>query len=131
MSELTTRLSLLSPEQRQRLLDEWKKRRLTEIAIPIPRQAAESGDFPLSFSQERIWFLDQLSPGSAFYNIASAQKIPFAVNRPVLERALTALVRRHGALRTVFPVVEGEPVQRVLPPQPVACALADLGPVPG
>ncbi len=130
MSELATRLARLSPEQRQRVLDEWKTRRHNEITTPIPRNPANSGDYQLSFAQERLWFLDQLSPGNAFYNISSAQRIPFAVNHSALERALSALVKRHGALRTIFPVVQGEPVQRVLPPGPVTCALIDLGSVP-
>ncbi|HXD30196.1 MAG TPA: amino acid adenylation domain-containing protein [Pyrinomonadaceae bacterium] len=129
MSELSARLARLSVEQRHRVLEEWDKRRHNEFRAPIPRQASLSGDYKLSFGQERLWFLDQLSPGSVFYNISSAHRIPYAVEHSVLEGALTALVRRHGALRTIFPVVAGDPVQRVLPPAPVQCALIDLGSV--
>ncbi|HKP36398.1 MAG TPA: amino acid adenylation domain-containing protein, partial [Pyrinomonadaceae bacterium] len=106
-------------------------RRNGESTASIPRHDTESGDYPLSFSQERLWFLDQLTPGNPFYNISSAQRIPFAVNHSILERALSALVRRHGALRTIFPLVAEEPVQRVLPPEDAQCALIDLGPVIG
>ena len=92
MRELSDRLARLSPAQRQRLLDEWRTRQHGDGAPPIQRIAQDGGDFPLSFAQERLWFLDQLSPGSAFYNISSAQRIPFAVNHEALERALTKLV---------------------------------------
>lgn len=132
MSELSARLARLSPEQRQRVLDEWQKtRQRSEGVSSIPRVAKDGDDYPLSFAQERLWFLDQLTPGSPFYNISSAQRIPFAVDQAVLDRALSELVRRHGALRTIFPVIEGEPVQRLLPPAPVRCAFIDLGSMPG
>jgi amino acid adenylation domain-containing protein len=132
MSELSARLARLSPEQRQRVLNEWQTRQRGDAASsPIARIAKDGGDYPLSFAQERLWFLDQLTPGSPFYNISSAQRIPFAVNPAVLDRALSELVRRHGALRTIFPVVEGEPVQRLLHPAPVRCAFLDLGSMPG
>jgi amino acid adenylation domain-containing protein len=113
------------------MLKEWETRRHSEITAPIPRHAAQSGDYPLSFAQERLWFLDQLSPGSPFYNLSSAQRIPFAVNHSVLKRALSELARRHGALRTIFPVVAGDPVQRLLPPEAVECASIDLGSIRG
>jgi amino acid adenylation domain-containing protein len=71
--------------------------------------------FPLSFSQRRLWFLDQLEPGSAFYNFPLAVPFNVAVNAAVLERAINEIVRRHEPLRTVFTAVHGEPVQVVLP----------------
>lgn len=86
----------------------------------------ERREYPLSFAQERLWFLDQLSPGNPFYNIGLAQRVAFSFNPPILERALTELVRRHESLRTVFPDVGGEPVQRILPVQPVRCRMVDL-----
>ncbi len=129
MNQLSERLARLSPIQQKRVLDEWRARRRDETP-PIPSAAHDGGDFPLSFAQERLWFLDQLSPGSASYNISSAHRIPFAVNHDVLERALTALVRRHGALRTIFPIVNGDPVQRVLPPEAIRCDLVDLRSMP-
>ena len=126
MSDLATRLAALSPEERRRVLEEFRSRQRGGGAPPLPRVAWGGGDFPLSFAQERLWFLDQMSPGNPFYNISSAQRIPFAVEPEAVDRALTELVRRHGALRTIYPVVHGAPVQRVLPPGPVRCATADL-----
>ena len=108
-----------------------EQRRESDITASIPRHDAGSGDYPLSFSQERLWFLDQLMPGNPFYNISSAHRIPFAVDHSILERALSELVRRHGALRTIFPLVAEEPVQRVLPAEAARCTLIDLGPMTG
>jgi amino acid adenylation domain-containing protein len=71
------------------------------------------GPAPLSFAQERLWFLDQLLPGSALYNISRAWRLQGPLNVPALKRALTELVQRHEALRTVYPAVDGRPVQVV------------------
>ncbi|HKH45556.1 MAG TPA: amino acid adenylation domain-containing protein, partial [Thermoanaerobaculia bacterium] len=78
---------------------------------PVPRQ----GEIPLSFSQERLWFLDRLQPGSAVYNIPAAIRLRGALDAAVLDAALGALVERHEALRTTFPVEEGRPFQRIHP----------------
>ena len=95
-------------------------------AGPTNVDGEERRDYPPSFAQERLWFLDQLSPGNPFYNVGMAQRVSFAFNPTILERALTELVRRHESLRTVFPEVGGEPMQRILPAQPVRCRFVDL-----
>ena len=126
MTNLADRLAQLTPAQRQRVVEQWQARQQGAATASIPRRALDAGDFPLSFAQERLWFLDQLSPGNAFYNISTADRLPFPVDLAAVERALTALVARHGALRTVFPRGSGDPVQRVLPPAPVTCRVIDL-----
>ncbi|HEY7076991.1 MAG TPA: condensation domain-containing protein [Solirubrobacteraceae bacterium] len=70
--------------------------------------------FPLSFAQRRLWFLDQLIPGHAMYNLTATVQLA-ALDREALERALAAVVRRHEALRTTFRLVDGEPRQVVAP----------------
>jgi amino acid adenylation domain-containing protein len=70
---------------------------------------------PLSFAQERLWFIDRLEPGSAVYNIPMAHRLGGALDPAVLERALGEIVRRHDALRTVFREVDGAPVQVIAP----------------
>src|SRR5215218_7081180 len=57
---------------------------------------------PLSFAQQRLWFLDQLEPGSAFYNLPTALHLTGALNVWALERTLGEVVRRHEVLRTSF-----------------------------
>jgi amino acid adenylation domain-containing protein len=86
------------------------------LARPKPQVIAQrttAGPAPLSFAQKRLWFLDQLAPGSSFYNVPAAQRLQFPVNVGVLERALSEIVRRHESLRTRIAVAEGEPVQLV------------------
>jgi amino acid adenylation domain-containing protein len=86
----------------------------------------ETYAFPLSFAQQRLWFLDRMAPGNPFYNIPLAVPIAAAVNISALERTVNALVARHESLRTVFRVIDGEPAQVVLPPLASKIAVSDL-----
>ena len=80
---------------------------------------------PLSFAQQRMWFIDQFQPRSAAYNISVIR--PYgALRLEALERTLDEIVRRHEVLRTRFIVVEGEPRQEVLPPYHVNVQVHDL-----
>jgi amino acid adenylation domain-containing protein/non-ribosomal peptide synthase protein (TIGR01720 family) len=81
---------------------------------------------PMSWAQERLWFLDQVEPGSAFYNIPAALLVSARIDVPTLERALSEVVRRHEALRTVFRLVDGEPRQIVQPPYAVKIERGDI-----
>jgi amino acid adenylation domain-containing protein len=94
----------LSRSEKQELL-----RALLNERISRPRTA------PASFPQERLWFLDRLQPGSAFYNVPAALRLAGALDVAALERALGEIVRRHEALRTVFEERDGAPVQVVKP----------------
>ena len=87
--------------------------------------AAREARLPLSFAQQRLWFLDQLESGVAVYNMPAAVRLTGALNVPALEGALAEIVRRHEALRTNFLVVNGEPVQCIAR-APAAAALAVL-----
>ncbi len=69
--------------------------------------------FPLSYSQQRLWFLDQLEPHNPVYNICKAERIKGPLNVQALEASLAAIVQRHAILRTSFPTIDGEPVQIV------------------
>ena len=64
---------------------------------------------PLSFAQQRLWFLDQLAPGNPFYNVPAAQRFRFGLNVEAFERALSEIVRRHESLRTRFALAKGDP----------------------
>src|SRR3954454_13582114 len=70
---------------------------------------------PLSFAQERLWFIDRLEPGSAVYNVPVAWRLEGALDGAALERALGEIVRRHESLRTTFREVDGSPVQVIAP----------------
>src|SRR5438270_5855134 len=69
----------------------------------------ETGPCPLSFAQQRLWFLDQLEPGSTAYNIPYAIRLCGNLHSEVLEKSLAELLRRHESLRTTFRTVEGQP----------------------
>lgn len=87
----------------------------------IPRRAVGLTALPLSFSQRQLWFLDQMEPGNAFYNVPTAILLKGTLDVPVLEKALNELIMRHEMLRTTFASVDGEPRQIVHP----VMALAD------
>ncbi|MEZ4868987.1 MAG: condensation domain-containing protein [Caldilineaceae bacterium] len=78
----------------------------------IPR-TDRSARLPLSYAQQRLWFLDQLEGPSATYNIGGAIRIRGALNITILEQGINALVARHESLRTTFPTVDGAPVQQI------------------
>ncbi|MBI1853014.1 MAG: amino acid adenylation domain-containing protein [Planctomycetes bacterium] len=84
-------------------------------ATPPLVPLAEGRERPLSFAQQRLWFLDHLDPGSALYAIPVRVHLDGPLDSARLERSLNAVVRRHEALRTAFPTVEGRPVARVSP----------------
>lgn len=96
------------------------------IARAIEHRDA-AGPSPLSFAQEQLWFLDQLSPGNAFYNIVDVVRIDGTFDRDALHRAMKELVRRHEVLRSVFRTdADGHPVQVVQPTVDVTPQEIDL-----
>ncbi|MBW8873679.1 MAG: non-ribosomal peptide synthase/polyketide synthase [Acidobacteria bacterium] len=94
---------------------------------PIARSAAvPAGTAPLSFAQERLWFLDQLAPGDPAYNVAQAIRLEGDLDVPVLARSLAEVVRRHETLRSRFAVQDGGPVSVLAPASPFALPVVDL-----
>jgi len=81
---------------------------------------------PLSFAQQRLWFLDQFNPGSAFYNVPIAIRLRGELNVTALKRSLNELMRRHEGLRTSFSTVDSEPVQVIAPSLELELSQTDL-----
>ncbi|MCT7965693.1 amino acid adenylation domain-containing protein [Laspinema sp. D1] len=81
----------------------------TTAIAPISR--TEQNSFPLSFAQQGLWFLDQLQPNSAFYNIPFTLRLSGQLNIGALESSINEIIQRHEALRTNFATVESQPVQ--------------------
>jgi hypothetical protein len=79
------------------------------------RPSRRNGPVPLSFAQQRLWFLDQLEPGLVAYNIPAAVRLLGQVDTAVLNWSLNEIVRRHESLRTTFDSVAGQPVQIIAP----------------
>jgi len=86
--------------------------------------------FPASFAQQRLWFLDQLEPGTAAYNLPRAFRIIGPLDVEVLTRAFQMVVQRHASLRTVFDSVDGEARQVVLSDVDVSIPTIDLSGIP-
>ncbi|HEY2740310.1 MAG TPA: amino acid adenylation domain-containing protein, partial [Thermoanaerobaculia bacterium] len=99
------------------------------IAPPIGR-APRDGALPLSFAQQRLWFIDHLAPGSAAYNVPLPLRIDGPLGVGLLAGALDAIVARHEALRTRFLVSAGKPAQVIDPPAPRPLPVIDLRALP-
>ncbi len=125
--DLTRRLVDLTPEQRTQIERELVTQAPSKTGSEaIPRRQV-SGPVPLSFAQQRLWFLDRLHPDSAFYNVRLAIRLSGALDVTALRRALTEIVQRHEALRTTFRVIDGDPMQVIAPSLELAVPVTDLG----
>jgi amino acid adenylation domain-containing protein len=89
--------------------------------FPTPQQS-----FPLSFAQQRLWFLYQLAPDNPFYNVPAAIRLTGTLDQTALERSFHEIVRRHAALRTTFTTIDGQPVQVVEPDVKVKLPIVNL-----
>jgi len=98
--------------------------------VVLPRQLRSAAGKPVrcpaSFSQEQLWFIDQLEPGSAVYNVPLALRLKGELDLPRLTESLNRVIARHDALRTVFVAEQGVPVQVVLPELKLALAVTDV-----
>jgi amino acid adenylation domain-containing protein len=121
-------LTRLSSEQLALLTLMLKKRKLSSRETnslplaPVPRDRY----LPLSFAQQRLWFIDQLEPGNAVYNCPAAVRLEGRLRLDVLEKVVNEIVRRHEALRTRFEVEAGEPIQVIDEWEPRSLEVEDL-----
>ena len=99
-------------------------------ALPPLRPVSREQPLPLSFAQQRLWFLDQLVPDSALYNMPAPLRLEGTLDTAALERSLSELVRRHEVLRTTFPSESGQPLQVIAPAAPLALERVDLSALP-
>ncbi|MCP4658779.1 MAG: amino acid adenylation domain-containing protein, partial [bacterium] len=102
-------------------------RREEGLEAPPIQPLAHGDRVPLSFAQQRLWFIDRFQPDSALYNLPSIVHLHGHLDRSSLACALNHIVRRHQVLRTVFETTAGEPVQVVQPPWELPLPLCDLG----
>ncbi len=130
MKEIDQRIAELPPEKLALLLERLGEARPSG---PRPRAAAQlrarrrdGNERPLSFAQERLWFLDQLAPGSSAYNVPSALRLEGKISRVALEQAILEVVRRHEILRASFRSVDGRPVLTVAEQATLIASRVDL-----
>jgi hypothetical protein len=111
MSDISKRLSSLSPEKLELLRKKLKKEgKAVKKDVIVKRQ--NQADYPMSAAQKRLWFLNQLDPESAFYNIPSALRLKGSLNVPALEKSINEIIKRHEVLRASFHIDDkGEPQQ--------------------
>src|SRR5437899_299484 len=112
---LASQIAQLTPERLKLLAREINKQQRGNKITPRPQEGGERALAPLSFGQERLWFLDQLVPGNAAYNWPFAIRCRSALDLALYQKALDELARRHEILRTSYPIVNGAPVQMVAP----------------
>ncbi|MDZ7286756.1 MAG: amino acid adenylation domain-containing protein, partial [candidate division KSB1 bacterium] len=96
-------------------IDRLRNDAAATVAAPPLQPVARSGELPLSFAQQRLWFLDQLQPGAAFYNIPVALRLHGRLDTAALEKSLQRVIARHESLRTTFASRDGRPVQVIAP----------------
>ncbi|MEA2827782.1 MAG: hypothetical protein QOG43_2221 [Actinomycetota bacterium] len=126
VSELRGRIGELSPEKRRILEQQLLKRRAGNARAEAIRPRAPGEPFPFSFSQQRLWFLEQFSPGSSAYNATLTMRLDGRVDVDALSRAFDTLVARHEVLRTVADDVGGLPEPRILEDAQVPLRRIDL-----
>jgi amino acid adenylation domain-containing protein len=129
------RLADLSREEKARLFERLRARNATSggekpVEAPIPRLDPRPEPLPLSFAQQRLWFLDRLRPGDPSYNVPAVLEIAGALRPAALRNALEALAARHEALRTTFADVDDRPAQAVAQYLAVPLPLVDLAALP-
>ena len=113
-------------ERIEQLRHDGSLQQLAPAIEPVPRDAS----LPLSFAQQRLWFLDQLEGGSPAYNMPAALHLTGVIDAGALEQALNEVVRRHESLRTNFCSVNGEPVQVIAPVLEMKLSILDLESLP-
>jgi amino acid adenylation domain-containing protein len=128
--DLTARLQALSPAKRALLEAALAKKRADAGADWIIPRRLGDGPAPLSLSQERMWFGEQINPGSVAYNRQCCLRITGELQAAVLERVLNEIIRRHEAFRTTFVLGDGAPVQVIAPAEYRPLPVIDLGQFP-
>ena len=103
----------------------FESARRTEPEMPL-QSAPRDRDLPLSFAQQRLWFLDQLEPDSVVYNIPRAFHLNGPLNVTALEQSLNKIVHRHEVFRTSFSVQNGQPLQVIAPSLTLPLPVVDL-----
>jgi amino acid adenylation domain-containing protein/thioester reductase-like protein len=114
MTNLTDRIAQLTTQERAELANLLRRSAASASSVPTPSDditpaPRNNGHLPLSFTQERIWFLEQFSPGTPFHNMSGVARIPLRVEPDVFGDCVNEVVARHEILRTRFVMRDGEP----------------------
>jgi amino acid adenylation domain-containing protein/thioester reductase-like protein len=118
-------------QQQQSLLEKLlREEGLSVTAQPVAGRRDGLNQYPLSYGQQRLWFLDQLEPGHALYNMPVAVRLVGEVDERVLSQVVNEVVRRHEVLRTTFTTIDGMPVQRIASEREIHLPVEDITDLP-
>ena len=120
------RIGRLTPEERAVLESRIMEKKSHTPIDTIPHLSHDRSPLPLSFAQERLWFLEQLEPATSLYNISLSFRLTGPLVEEALHNALDAIVARHEVMRTIYRAPEGVPIQLIRPPCPVDWTKFDL-----
>jgi amino acid adenylation domain-containing protein len=126
MSDLSERIAGLSQEKRDLFKRLLAQKGVTLSRLPIVPRKKTTDPLPLSFAQQRLWFLDQLEPSTSSYNIFDTLTFTGPLDTTALASALNEIVRRHEVLRTCFETLSGQPVQIVSASLSLSLPVIDL-----
>ena len=128
VSGLSKNLGELSTSERAALVMRLKKpsaQLTTEQTIP---RCKHFGRVPLSFAQQRLWFLEQM--GYSNYLVSATSRLTGLLDVRALERSLNEIVQRHEVLRTTFTTIDGQPMQIIAPRLPLTLSVLNLSQLP-
>lgn len=131
MAKNIQHIAELSPTERAALVSRLKQQRAAERegAQTIPRRRGAAAHYPLSFAQQRLWFLEQLEPDGP-YKVPAAFRLRGPLQIAALEQSVNEIISRHEVLRTTFAEIEGRPVQIVAPRLTLSIPVEDLSRLP-
>jgi iturin family lipopeptide synthetase A len=105
----------------------WIEKLRNESSVSTIKRVPRSGGLPVSLTQQRLWFIEQLDPGNVAYNLLGGVRLAGRLDVPALERAFTEIIKRHESLRTTFAIAEdGTALQIIKAPEPSELAKIDL-----
>ena len=130
MSDLIERIAALSPEKRELILQRLKQKKESISTTEIQPQNRQSNTFPLSFSQQRLWFFEQLNPGNFTYHIPAAVRLNGTLSVTALQQSLNELIKRHEVFRTAFTATDGQPTLVITENQTIKLSEIDLRSLP-
>jgi amino acid adenylation domain-containing protein len=123
---LTVELRAEIQQRKAEIIEFLKAANYTSNYSATPLVPISRSEIPLSFAQQRLWFLDQLVPNNPFYNVPVALRLTGSLTLTALSQTFSELVQRHEALRTTFVMVEGQPVQVINPALEISLSVIDL-----
>ena len=127
---VSKRVTELSTEKRRLLSLLMKEQSLGPALLPVARAERSSNLLPVSFAQQRLWFLDHLEPGNLAYIVPGAFRFAGPLDVAAFTESVNEIIRRHEILRTRFSDLEGEPMQVIEEPRRLAIPLLDLTHLP-